>query len=67
MSQFAHTGKHGHYVSCGVVLLEPQDDVAATEQLHFTHRTAHGGDGDKEAVHGDLSGLAEVELARLKK
>jgi hypothetical protein len=34
--------------------------------LHFTHCTAHGGDGDKAFKHGDLSELAVSELARLK-
>ena len=34
--------------------------------MHFTHHHAHGGDGDGEAVHGDLSKLADVELQRLK-
>jgi hypothetical protein len=35
--------------------------------LNFTHRTAHGGDGDKAFKHGGLSELAVSELARLKK
>ncbi len=34
--------------------------------MHFTHRHAHGGDGDTAAAHGSLSKLAEVELNRLK-
>ncbi len=53
-------------MSCGVVLLEKQDDDVAPADLYFTHRTAHGGDGDKEAAHGDLATLADRELARLK-
>lgn len=35
--------------------------------MFFTHRHAHGGDGDSEAVHGELTQLADAELARLKK
>jgi hypothetical protein len=34
--------------------------------LNFTHRHAHGGDGDANAAHGGLSDLAVSELARLK-
>ena len=39
------------------------DDSA---QLNFTHRTAHGGDGDTAAAHGTFIVLSEAELARLK-
>jgi hypothetical protein len=34
--------------------------------LNFTHRHAHGGDGDAEVAHGTFSKLADVELKRLK-
>lgn len=36
--------------------------------LHFTHRTAHGGDADvaNKSKHGVLSDLAKYELARFK-
>ena len=61
MSQFARAGKRGHYLSAGVVMLEPCADESS-QQLHFTHRHAHGGDGDTAAAHGTLTKLAEVEL-----
>ncbi len=53
-------------MSCGVVMLEKQDADVAPGHLNFTHRTAHGGDADGEAAHGDLSTLADRELKRLK-
>ena len=46
-------------------MLESLVDDSA-QQLHFTHRTAHGGDGDNAAAHGTLAALAESELKRLK-
>ena len=54
---FTRAGKRGHYLSCGVVMLEQlYDDVAGSDDqyLNFTHRHAHGGDGDAAATHGDL-------------
>ena len=66
---FTRAGKRGHYLSCGVVMLEQlYDDIVgdpSVEALHFTHRHAHGGDGDAEAAHGDLSKLANIELKKL--
>ncbi len=47
-------------------MLEKQDADVAPADLYFTHRTAHGGDADREALHGDLTNLADVELRRLK-
>ncbi len=47
-------------------MLEKQDADVAPATLNFTHRTAHGGDADKEAAHGDLTNLADVEWRRLK-
>ncbi len=47
-------------------MLEQLIDESA-QQLNFTHRHAHGGDGDVAAAHGDLSTLAEAELSRLKR
>ena len=52
-------------MSAGVVMLESVVDDSP--QLHFTHRTAHGGDGDTSAAHGTLAALSEAELARLKR
>ncbi len=52
-------------MSAGVVMLESVVDDSA--QLNFTHRTAHGGDGDTAAAHGTLTALAEAELSRLKR
>ncbi len=66
LCKFTRAGRRGHYLSCGVVLLEKQDADVAPEDLYFTHRTAHGGDADREAAHGDLTNLADVELRRLK-
>jgi hypothetical protein len=38
-----------------------------SEQVcNFTHRTAHGGDGDKEGVSGQYTELAAQQLAALK-
>ena len=65
LSQFARAGKRGHYLSAGVVMLESVVDDSA--QLNFTHRTAHGGDGDTAAAHGTLTALAEAELSHLKR
>lgn len=35
--------------------------------LNFTHRTAHGGDGDTEGSSGVHAKLAREQLARLQK
>ncbi len=47
-------------------MLEKQDADVAPADLYFTHRTAHGGDADREAAHGDLTNLADVDVRRLK-
>ncbi len=64
LSQFTRAGKRGHCTSCGMIVID--NDPAPTEQLHFTHRTAHGGDGEHVATHGPMQHLATRELARLK-
>ena len=65
LHQFTRAGKRGHYVSCGMVVIE--NDPAVSQQLHFTHRTAHGGDGEHAAAHGPMQQLATRELANLKR
>ena len=34
--------------------------------MNFTHHHAHGGDGDDETEHGNLSKIDDVELKHLK-
>lgn len=66
MKQFVRAGKRGHYLSCGVVIIE-NDTPDESVQLNFTHRHAHGGDPDADVAHGKFGTLAENELQRLKK
>ncbi len=64
LHQFTRAGKRGHYLSCGMIVID--NDPAPAQQLYFTHRTAHGGDGEHVATHGPMQHLATRELARLK-
>lgn len=51
------------YLNYGLVTLDP---IVESPQLNFTHRHAHGGDGDSLDDHGSLSEIAKLELQRLK-
>ena len=52
LQQFTRAGKRGMYEYFGVCKASDLD-------LNFTHRTAHGGDGDNEAVQGKFERLAQ--------
>ena len=63
LKQFIRGGKSDYYLNFGLVQLF---DEKVEQQLNFTHRTAHGGDGDTNSKHGTFNQLASESLQQLK-
>lgn len=54
------------YLNFGIVQLHDILSDEEQQQLNFTHRTSHGGDGDQGSLHGNFENLATQQLDYLK-